>query len=244
MPYPPTYNEAWDITQPPDTQLANLLGSDIRNLKNDIMQRMALIAGPFANRPTPETTNATWGGVGFGILYFSTDNGHIYQWTGAGPAWADVTANFIPVGVNNVLNSQQLLAATTTSPAFTYTLPANTLINSSQGLRFKVIVSLSGTHSTVAINLVLGSGFIIMGSGNLSASGAYYYIDATLMYVNANAFLSLGWVNNSVGFYPNSYSQSSGSINFANPQTISLTFSGLTGGDTINPIMFLVEFIH
>ena len=85
MPFPPTPTNVWDITQPPDSQLANLLGLDIRNLKNDIMQRLSLLSGTLANRPTPETVNATWGGTGFGLIYFATDVGIIYQWNGS--AW-------------------------------------------------------------------------------------------------------------------------------------------------------------
>lgn len=92
MPYPPTFSGVWDITFPPDTQLANQLGADLRSLRVDVMQRMSLLSGMLANRPTPETVNATWGGAGFGLLYFSTDNGKIYQWNGGG--WSDVSNSF------------------------------------------------------------------------------------------------------------------------------------------------------
>jgi hypothetical protein len=93
MPFPPSFDHAWDITQPPDTQLANLLGQDIRNLKDDVMQRFSLMSGLAANKPTPETVNATWGGVGYGILFFETDTGKIWQWSGAGPAWVDISGS-------------------------------------------------------------------------------------------------------------------------------------------------------
>lgn len=92
MPFPPAFDNIWDITQPPDTQAANLLGQDIRNLKDDIMQRMSLLSGTLANRPTPETVSAVWGGSGFGILYFSTDTQQTFQWTGVG-GWVDVTGS-------------------------------------------------------------------------------------------------------------------------------------------------------
>lgn len=91
MGYPPVFTGVWDVTFPPDTQLANQLGADLRSLRVDVMQRMALLSGTFANRPTPETINATWGGAGFGLLYFSTDNNKIYQWSGS--AWADITSS-------------------------------------------------------------------------------------------------------------------------------------------------------
>src|SRR6266404_397373 len=92
MAFPPNFTNVWDTTFPPDTQLANLLGQDLRNLRVDVMQRMSLLSGTFANRPTPEIVNAVWGGVGFGLLYFSTDTGQIFQW--GGTVWVDVSQNF------------------------------------------------------------------------------------------------------------------------------------------------------
>ena len=91
MGFPPVFDHAWDVTQPPDTQLANLLGQDIRNLKDDIQQRISLLSGTLANRPTPEIANATWGGAGFGLLYFAIDTNQIFQWSGA--AWVDISGS-------------------------------------------------------------------------------------------------------------------------------------------------------
>src|SRR6266403_2044854 len=113
MPFPPAFTNAWDVTFPPDTQLANLLGQDLRNFRTDVMQRLSLLSGTLANRPTPEILNATWGGAGFGLLYFATDTSQIFQWNGA--AWVDVTSaiglgkyksegsNIVPVTVGNTL---------------------------------------------------------------------------------------------------------------------------------------------
>lgn len=92
MAFPPVFTNAWDTTFPPDTQAANLLGQDLRNFRVDVMQRMSLLSGTFANRPTPENVNATWGGAGYGLVYFSVDTSQIFQWTGA--AWSDITASF------------------------------------------------------------------------------------------------------------------------------------------------------
>lgn len=129
MPFPPTFTDVWDITTPPDTQLANLLGQDIRNLKNDIMQRMSLLSGTLANRPTPETVNATWGGSGYGLIYLATDTKQLFQWNGA--SWTDIS-NTLPVTTpaGNLFNSggQIIQAADVTlDTIWTYTLPANTL---------------------------------------------------------------------------------------------------------------------
>lgn len=109
MPFPPTFTNVWDTTFPPDTQLANLLGQDLRNLRVDVMQRLSLLSGTLANRPTPETVNATWGGAGFGLLYFSTDTSQIFQWGGA--AWVDITANFVFTSVVASANLTAQVAA-------------------------------------------------------------------------------------------------------------------------------------
>lgn len=113
MPFPPTFTNNWDVTFPPDTQLANLLGQDLRNFRVDVMQRMSLLSGLFANRPTPEIVNATWGGAGYGLIYISTDTNQIFQWNGA--AWVDISGsisgsgskligtNIVPVTVANTV---------------------------------------------------------------------------------------------------------------------------------------------
>jgi hypothetical protein len=93
MPFPPTFDHVWDLTQPPDTQLLNQGALDFRSLKDDVMQRMSLLSGTLANRPVPETVNATWGGVGFGLIYFASDTGQIFQWNGA--VWTDLTTLFL-----------------------------------------------------------------------------------------------------------------------------------------------------
>jgi hypothetical protein len=97
------FTNVFDVTQPPDTQLANLLGQDLRNLSLNVQQRMAAISGISTALPAfgsdAQPTNWT------GILCFATDNGHLYQWSGS--AWVDITTTFLP-GVffdSTVLNS-------------------------------------------------------------------------------------------------------------------------------------------
>lgn len=81
------YTRAWDETQPPDTQLANLLGQDIRQLEQNLSERISSFgAGLLASRPTPE---AVWGNANFGVMYFATDTSQVFRWTGA--AWSDIT---------------------------------------------------------------------------------------------------------------------------------------------------------
>jgi hypothetical protein len=117
MAFPPTYNEVIDPTFPPDTQQANQLGLDIRTLKTDLIQRFATLAGTFANRPTPD---ASWGGSGYGTLYFATDKYKIYQWNGT--TWNDVSNSFIGgASVARVTSLGSTL--TTVAPTTFYTTP-------------------------------------------------------------------------------------------------------------------------
>lgn len=109
MAFPPAFDRAWDETFPPDTQLANLLGQDIRNFKTDIRERLSLLSGTFANRPS--NMDAIYGGAGFGILYFSTDTQQLFQWNGA--AWVQIPFTGSVVASVN-LTAQAAAIATTT----------------------------------------------------------------------------------------------------------------------------------
>ena len=81
------FTNTWDVTFPPDTQLANLLGQDLRNFRVDTQQRMAAISGVDASKPAfgADAQPANWNG----ILFFATDTGKIYQFNN--PAWTDIT---------------------------------------------------------------------------------------------------------------------------------------------------------
>ena len=73
------FTHVWNSTTPLDTELANLLGQNLRDLKLDISERLgAFAAGTIANRPTPEAAFA-------GVMYFATDEGKLYRWSGT--AW-------------------------------------------------------------------------------------------------------------------------------------------------------------
>ena len=89
MAFPPAFDRTFDETFPPDTQLANLLGSDLRNLKTDIRERLALQSGILANRPS--NMDAAFGGAGYGTIYISTDTNQVFQWNGAGST--DITVS-------------------------------------------------------------------------------------------------------------------------------------------------------
>ena len=83
------FTNVYDVTFPADTQLANLLGQDSRSLALNVQQRMAAISGLSSAMPNfagdAQPTNWT------GLLFFATDNGHVYQFNGA--AWVDITTS-------------------------------------------------------------------------------------------------------------------------------------------------------
>jgi len=80
----------WDNTFPTDTELANLIGANLRQLRVDTQQRMAAISGLSTAMPNfaADAQPASWNGV----LFFATDNGHVYQFNN--PSWTDVTTSF------------------------------------------------------------------------------------------------------------------------------------------------------
>jgi len=89
MPFPPSFTNLWDTTFPLDTELANVIGANLRQLRVDVMQRLSLLSRTLVNRPTPEIANATWGGAGFGLIFIATDTNQIFQWNGT--AWVQIS---------------------------------------------------------------------------------------------------------------------------------------------------------
>ena len=85
-----TPTNLYDVTQPPDTEQANLLGRNLRDLALNVQQRMGFISGSLAARwnPGADIQPANW----TGLLYFSTDTQQIFRWNGS--AWYDVTSAF------------------------------------------------------------------------------------------------------------------------------------------------------
>jgi hypothetical protein len=225
MPFPPTFDRAFDETFPPDTQAANLLGQDIRNLKTDIRERFALLSGTFANRPTNE--DAAFGGVGYGMLYFSTDTNQIFQWNGV--TWVEVSSSFSRVGL---VNSQANLAPVAGNGAaqvvFTYNLPANTVANL-QGLRLSAAIQ----HSIGAFNI--NYIFSLNGIPFLNTSSVSS-INNTFNIVNTGAATGVFNVGNNV-------MGTLAGLNWANAQVLSVTFNA-PNTDTIVPILWLVELLR
>lgn len=170
MAFPPNFSNNWDVTFPPDTQLANLLGQDLRQVRTDVMQRMSLLSGTLANRPTPEIVNATWGGAGFGLIYFSTDTNQLFQWNGA--AWIDITSsisgkykfigsNIVPATVGNTAVPGTLqsinVSANDFGPGQTFYIDCYGLISTVAGIAITIGVQLASGPSIGSIAIAPGT---------------------------------------------------------------------------------------
>lgn len=84
------FSNIYDDTFPADTELANLIGANLRQVRLDVQQRMAAISGLSTSMPAfaSDAQPANWNG----ILFFATDTGHVYQFNN--PTWTDITTSF------------------------------------------------------------------------------------------------------------------------------------------------------
>ncbi len=237
MAFPPFFDHAWDLTQPPDTQAANLLGLDIRNLKDDVMQRLSILSGTVANRPNLENTNgALWGGVGFGVLFFATDTSQVFQWNGN--AWLDVTVSFVK---SQLLNAQANLAAIVGTGAnvimFSYVLPTNT-VALLKGIR----VTVSYNHSTGAANVTYVTslnGTIV--SNNGSAAAGVSVQKFTILNTGAASGTFTGFSQGAIGGI--GASGLLAGLAWANNQVLQITFN-TPNTDQVTPLQWLVELVQ
>lgn len=234
MAFPPVPDHVWDVTTPLDTQLANLLGQDIRNLKDDVMQRLSLLSGTIANIPAPETVNATWGGAGFGLLYFATDTGQIFQWSGV--FWTDVSALFVR---NQLLTAQAnlgpVIGNNTDQPIFNFNLLANT------------VALLKGIRVTVTAHKSIGAA---LGTYKYSLNGVQFVPNFGLA---GDLYDILTILNTGVGtgvFSKTSfngtnisYNGTIAGLNWVGNQLLNLTYN-VPNTDTIVPMLYTVELLR
>ena len=183
MPFPPMYDNAWDETAPPDTQPANLLGQDIRTLKVDIRERLALLSGTLANIPT--NLDASFGGAGYGYMYFATDTGQIFSWSGA--AWVDITTNFFSTAKQLQTTGAPVVVNLSAPPTVGQVLIADSPTDAqwgSLGYKFEgsnvVPVTVANTIAATPLQVVaiaagdlntVGQMIVVRGHGKVSATG-------------------------------------------------------------------------
>lgn len=228
------FTNVWDTTFPPDTQLANLLGQDLRNLRFDIQQRMSAISGLDAAKP-PFQTDAqptNWNGV----LFFATDTAQIYQFNN--PSWINVTGSF-----KNPLPIKQITPQSIVSPAGSFTLatltiPANYLSVGNM-LRISGYVTCGGGSSSGNLQ------FNISGSPMTATAlgGDIATFNCLLAVTGGASFSSTGFV------YRQSISQAfltTGAIvtNIGAPIAVTVTGTAWAGvGSTLTSQWIMVEVL-
>jgi len=141
------FTNIWDDTFPADTELANLIGANLRQLRLDIQQRMAVISGLSTSMPAfaSDAQPGNWTGV----LFFATDNGNIYQFNGT--TWNNVTADFLPTTPQLFLGYYGSLFTSITNFLSFSGLPSSTEVDTQQvmvgsGVFNNLFVRISGTQ--------------------------------------------------------------------------------------------------
>lgn len=137
------FTNIYDDTFPADTELANLIGANLRQVRLDVQQRMAVISGLDAAKPAfgSDAQPANWNGV----LFFATDSLKVYQF--ANPSWTQVFSFQSPnLNVNNqtasyiaALSDANNVVTMSVAGANTFTIPANATVNFPVGTAIGVI---------------------------------------------------------------------------------------------------------
>lgn len=229
------YTQAWDETIPADTQAANLLGDNIRDLKRDARERVATFgAGVIASRETPE---AVWGDANKGIMYFSTDEGKIYRWNGS--TWVEITSNFLGTLLKDF---GDYTPVTVTNPGaetlgIDVIIPGGTLIAGSVVQIFAFVRNSAGTDFRPQ-NLYFGT--VKIGSATPQISGDYIILAGVIQVITT--------VSQKAVFYSQNFNGTVGGTvvtytaalteNLANPVTVKTT------SDAATPLTQVHEFIN
>jgi len=184
------YSRTWVESDPPDTQLASLLGQVARYLKTDIRERLFL-SGPIASRPTPEA-------VFVGLVYIATDEGRTYRWNGTG--WDAISLG--------ALHLSSVVPVTITNPSvetdgLSVTIPAGLL---SAGSLVRITARVDQTTGGTALARTYFGATIVGGGGTTDVakflmdtevsvaspssqfgSGVFYRTGAVYAYLTASA---------------------------------------------------------
>ena len=178
------FSNVWDDTQPPDTQAASSGALDFRNLKTDIQQRMAAISGLDAAKQSFEAGFA-------GVVYFATDTGNVYQWSGV--AWTNITNDFYS---GSVLGRQVSFASrgTLMDGSVNVVIPA-ALLGPNKHVFVRGVVKYAVGGSASAPALVLNPA--APGFSLVSPTGAQ--VGNSLSYYSADIYLSSLGIFDAVG---------------------------------------------
>lgn len=184
------FSNIWDDTFPADTQLANLLGQDLRNFRVDTQERMAAISGLDAAKPvfSTDVQAIKWNG----LLYFATDTGNIYQYTN--PNWVSVTTSFVTAGVVKFKDQRVVIQTGDTAPHIVNSVGpiAPGVFGINTRVRIKIFFALSGALQAGAnaptINIGAGQCFSVNIVGN--SQGIYEIEGGNFGATNAQTWAS------------------------------------------------------
>ncbi len=222
------FTNVWDVTTPPDTQPANQLGLDLRNLKTDVMQRMSALSGLAANIPAPETINANW----TGLIYIATDTKQLFQWSGA--AWVDISSALSGSGLLNAQpNAAPLVGSGAAKVIYTFNLPAAT-IALLQGLRISFSLEHSNGVAQVAYTFSLnGVGFAFLNTTNA--------FNGIINVLNTGpAAGSWSYVGDRTGMTGAAENSVIAGLNWAGVQVLTVSFNN-AATESVRPVLWLVE---
>lgn len=237
------FANVWDTTFPPDTQLANLLGQDIRNgVKVDVQQRMAAISGLDAAKPAfgGDAQPANWNG----ILFFATDTGKIYQFNN--PSWTDVTSNFTTKSsALKAVNQVTHTGTVTLDTIYTLNIPAN-IIGTTGRVRMTAQATISTAVGIGTMRMNFGA-TVIGQSATANSGGAPKTLKVVVEGGNTGATNTQRWdgfvFDGSGAVVPFSFCQStSGAVDTTAGVTVTLQYQSGNAGDSQTFDFFTIEF--
>lgn len=169
------FTNIYDDTFPADTELANLIGSNLRQVRLDVQQRMAAISGLDASKPNfaGDAQPANWNG----ILFFATDTGQVYQFNN--PSWTNVTASLL--GGQRMIGGNLALGTTVNASSTIYAgLTQLALSSLTPEATMQVPLSAAGTFRALYVNTLGGqpaTGSLVF---NLRLGGVSQAIQVTI----------------------------------------------------------------
>jgi len=179
------FSRAWDENFPLDTQLANLLGQDIREFKVDTKERFrAFGSGLIANRETPE---AVFGNTNLGVQFYAEDEGRTSRWDGF--AWNTVALqrDFVDSTVVTITNPAII------TDGNVITIPANFLV---VGAVIDITARVDADAGTTAESFSIFFGSIAVVTTNVATGAWDDLLQATVYVIGANSQRGVGFMIN------------------------------------------------
>lgn len=235
------FSNIYDVTFPADTQLANLLGSDLRNLALNVQQRMAAISGLAANLPAvgSDAQPANW----TGLLYFATDTQQIFQWSGT--AWVDVSTSILPPRTIYKNTASTTHTGDTTLDTI-YTIPVSAGLLGTNGiLRVTIYIYISSQNASIGTVITLNFGGTNISTNTISAGYILNHVNGNIANQNsASAQISdfgYDFITGSTSY--RGLSRVSSTINTANAQNLLIQVQNGESSDSQTFDQVVVELL-